>query len=107
MQNLDIFKGQKQAEEKVNQIQMLSKLIDYPEFIVGAMRVAKLHLECLILQSFQSIYNGDGFISKEELKEAMGFLEPEIWEQFLNDCDLKQKDGKISEDEFSKFLTTL
>lgn len=36
----------------------------------------------------------------------MGFLEPEIWESFLNDCDLN-KDGKILEEEFITILITL
>lgn len=36
----------------------------------------------------------------------MGFLEPELWEKFLEDCDVN-KDGKISEEEFNKILTTL
>ncbi|CAD8086001.1 unnamed protein product [Paramecium sonneborni] len=73
---------------------------------MGAMRVEKLVSIERIRQAFRMLdINGDGYISKEELEEAMGFLEPEIWEQFLNDCDLN-KDGKISEDEFSKILTT-
>lgn len=50
--------------------------------------------------------NGDGYISKEELEDSMGFLEPEIWEQFLKDCDIN-KDGRISEEEFTNILITL
>ncbi|CAD8179980.1 unnamed protein product [Paramecium octaurelia] len=107
-----LLRSQEQAEEKVNQILDTldlnhSNLIDYSEFIMGAMRVEKLVSIERIRQAFRMLdLNGDGYISKDELEEAMGFLEPEIWEQFLNDCDLN-KDGKISEEEFSKILTTI
>ncbi|CAD8079067.1 unnamed protein product [Paramecium sonneborni] len=108
----EILKSKEQAEDKVNQILDAldlnhSNLIDYSEFIMGAMTFEKLVSIERIKQSFRMLdTNGDGYISKEELEDSMGFLETEIWEQFLSDCDLN-KDGKISEEEFTKMLVTL
>ncbi|CAD8156380.1 unnamed protein product [Paramecium octaurelia] len=108
----EILKNKEQAEEKVNQILDAldlnhSNLIDYSEFIMGAMKFEKLVSIKRIKQAFRMLdTNGDGYISKEELQDSMGFLEPEIWEQFLKDCDLN-KDGRISEEEFTNILVTL
>ncbi|CAD8171529.1 unnamed protein product [Paramecium pentaurelia] len=108
----DILKNKELAEEKVNKILddldlNHSNLIDYSEFIMGAMKFEKLVSIERIKLAFRMLdTNGDGYISKEELEDSMGFLEPEIWESFLKDCDLN-KDGKISEEEFTNILVTL
>jgi calcium-dependent protein kinase len=71
---------------------------------MAAMNQEKLLSMNKIEQAFKIFdQDGDGFISKQEMKQVMGDIQDNVWTQILFEADNNQ-DGLISYQEFKQLL---
>lgn len=77
------------------------------EFVSSTTNQERLLETELITKAFRLIdSNKNGYLNKEEIVNAFGGINEEIFEQMLEECDL-DKDGEISEEEFIKAMRNL
>lgn len=82
--------------------------IDFSEFLVAAAAEYKEMSKKRIEQTFRLFdLDGNGYIDRKELLQVLGAIEmtDEEWKNLIDDVD-KDRDGKISIQEFADLLTT-
>ncbi|KAJ8762225.1 hypothetical protein K2173_007381 [Erythroxylum novogranatense] len=100
--------GSKLTEAEIKQLMDAADVdksgtIDYVEFITATMHRHRLEREEHLFQAFQFFdKDGSGFITRDELKQAMsqyGMGDEATIDEVINDVDI-DKDGKINYEEF-------
>ncbi|XP_010266896.1 PREDICTED: calcium-dependent protein kinase 29-like isoform X2 [Nelumbo nucifera] len=104
--------GSKISESEIKQLMEAADVdgngtIDYIEFIAATMHRHRLEKEEHLYKAFEHFdKDGSGFITKDELKQALteyGMGDESTIDEIINDVDT-DKDGKINYDEFAAMM---
>ncbi|KAK9129377.1 hypothetical protein Sjap_009864 [Stephania japonica] len=105
--------GSKLSESEIQQLMEAADVdksgqIDYIEFIAAMINRHKLQKEENLLKAFQHFdKDNNGFITREELKQAMteyGVVDEASIDEIIDDVDI-DKDGNINYEEFVTMMT--